>query len=337
MIKGLVSIITPCYNGEHLIGRLLESILQQDYSLIEMIVVDDGSTDGSKNAILQYKELFANKGYNLNYIYQANSGQASAINNALKYVNGEYLTWPDADDFYAAPNAISAFVEAFGNLNDDFSLVRCESKLVNEYSLDKIKSRKFCVETERILLPILDGRESAGVAGTYMTRMAFFDKMYPSRHIYDGRTPQNYQLILPLAYAGKCFTINEELFSILARSCSHSRHKESYLEHIEDVNGYMDIIEHTIPNIPAITEKEKNKYLKAARIYCLTKKFYFSLSDYKSSESFSYAKSLMAEGATISTTSKIRLQLVRLPIILRLADKIFNALKGFIACEKNND
>lgn len=327
MEKGLVSIITPCYNGENFIGRLLDSVLQQNYPQIEMFVVDDGSTDETKNIINQYKEKFINKGYNLTYIFQTNSGQATAINNALKFINGEYFTWPDADDFYAEPNAISSFVKAFESLSEDYSLVRCESKFVNENTLDKITSRKFGVDTENVLVPILDGRESAGVAGTYMTRMATFDKVYPLRHIYDGRKPQNYQLILPLAYIGKCYTINEELFSILVRSSSHSRHEESYNEHIEDVNGYMDIIEHTIPNIPNISEEKKDRYLKTARVYCLTKKFYFSLSDYKSAESFMYANALEKEGVVISSASKIRLGLIKLPLVLKLIDKAINFLK----------
>ena len=51
MKKDLVSIIIPCYNMEHYISRLLESILSQTWPYIEILVVDDGSTDGSKDVI----------------------------------------------------------------------------------------------------------------------------------------------------------------------------------------------------------------------------------------------------------------------------------------------
>ena len=61
IIKGLVSIITPCFNGEHLIFRLLDSVLKQDYQQIEMIVVDDGSMDKSKDVILSYVDKFTIK------------------------------------------------------------------------------------------------------------------------------------------------------------------------------------------------------------------------------------------------------------------------------------
>ena len=54
MQKGLVSIITPCYNTGKIIHRLLDSILEQDYPFIEMLVVDDGSTDNSKQIAEEY-------------------------------------------------------------------------------------------------------------------------------------------------------------------------------------------------------------------------------------------------------------------------------------------
>lgn len=64
MQKGLVSIITPCYNTGGVIHRLLDSVLEQDYPSISMLVIDDGSADNSKEVILSYIPLFEKKGYN---------------------------------------------------------------------------------------------------------------------------------------------------------------------------------------------------------------------------------------------------------------------------------
>lgn len=60
-VKNLVTILTPCYNGAKVIHRLLDSVLVQDYPHIEMIVVDDGSTDNSKETIESYKSKFEEK------------------------------------------------------------------------------------------------------------------------------------------------------------------------------------------------------------------------------------------------------------------------------------
>ena len=75
-MKELVSIITPCYNGEKHVHRLLESVLNQTYTNIELILVDDGSTDETKKIVLSYQEKFTEKKLKLNYIYQENKGLA---------------------------------------------------------------------------------------------------------------------------------------------------------------------------------------------------------------------------------------------------------------------
>ena len=143
MIKqGLVSIITPCYNGEKLIHRLLDSILSQDYPSIEMIIVDDGSKDKTHDVIENYINKFKQKGYNLLYLYQDNAGQAAAINKALPEVNGEFLVWPDADDYYSCCTSISEMVKAFYSLDDSYGIVRCGECWVDEKSLQVIRNYK---------------------------------------------------------------------------------------------------------------------------------------------------------------------------------------------------
>ena len=96
-----VSVIIPCYNGENVIDRSIESVYIQecDY-IIELVVVDDGSTDESKRRIHSWKSSFKSKGYILKYVYQENLGLGGAINTGLKYVTGEYLTLLDADDCF---------------------------------------------------------------------------------------------------------------------------------------------------------------------------------------------------------------------------------------------
>ena len=70
MEKELISILTPSYNNGDIIHRLLDSILMQTYQKIEMFVIDDGSTDNTKEVILKYIDKFSKRGIVLNYIYQ---------------------------------------------------------------------------------------------------------------------------------------------------------------------------------------------------------------------------------------------------------------------------
>ncbi len=96
--KSLVSIIIPCYNTERWIAEAIDSALAQTYSPIEIIVIDDGSTDKSLEIIKSYSDRL---------IYQTgtNHGQSVARNKGFQLSKGKYIQWLDADD-YLLPDKI---------------------------------------------------------------------------------------------------------------------------------------------------------------------------------------------------------------------------------------
>ena len=95
-----LSILSPCYNGEKFIGRYLENILEQSFQNYELIIVNDGSTDKSDEIIKKYKKIFEEKKITFKYLSKLqNEGHARAINDGLKMVDGQYLMWPDIDDY----------------------------------------------------------------------------------------------------------------------------------------------------------------------------------------------------------------------------------------------
>lgn len=96
MIEGLVSIITPCYNGERFIAETIESVIGQTYAQWEMIVVDDGSRDGTAEIV----KRFARGDDRIRLIRQGNSGTARARNAAMRQAEGRYIALLDADDVW---------------------------------------------------------------------------------------------------------------------------------------------------------------------------------------------------------------------------------------------
>lgn len=90
--KGLISIITPVYNGEKYIERCIRSIQAQTYKDIEHIVVDDGSQDNTKKICEKYNDKII-------FISKKNEGVSNARNTALNCANGEYVLFVDADDW----------------------------------------------------------------------------------------------------------------------------------------------------------------------------------------------------------------------------------------------
>jgi glycosyltransferase involved in cell wall biosynthesis len=88
----LVSILIPAYNAAEWLGEAIESALAQTWQNKEIIVVDDGSVDGTHHVARRYE------GPGLKVITQPNRGAASARNTALTYCQGDYIQWLDADD-----------------------------------------------------------------------------------------------------------------------------------------------------------------------------------------------------------------------------------------------
>jgi glycosyltransferase involved in cell wall biosynthesis len=104
----LVSVLIPCFNAAQYVGAAIESVLAQTYSPIEVIVVDDGSTDGSAKVL----DAFRRRGVTV--ITQANGGQCAAANLALAASKGELIKFFDADDLLA-PDMIERQVARLGS------------------------------------------------------------------------------------------------------------------------------------------------------------------------------------------------------------------------------
>lgn len=98
IVKGRVSVVTPVYNGEQFLKRFLDSLLSQTYMDMEVILVDDGSSDHTLDIAKSYTDAFCHKGYPFKIIQAKHKNASAAINQGLPYVTGEYLIWPDSDD-----------------------------------------------------------------------------------------------------------------------------------------------------------------------------------------------------------------------------------------------
>lgn len=265
-----VSIITPCYNGAKFIHRLLDSILLQTYPNIEMYVVDDGSTDKSADIIKAYIPKFSAKDYKLVYIHQDNAGQSVAINNALKLFSGEYLVWPDCDDFYSSNSAISELVRTLDASKDSVSLARCHCDLLDEQSLSKISSlpnNPYDLGHDDLFEDCLFNQNGFWFgAGNYMAKAGKIKELIPALNIYTEKNAgQNWQILLPLLYHHKCITIPKVLYSILVREVSHSRGMYTTCEQV--LNKY-DAYERTVLSVLStipISAEEENYYRNKVR------------------------------------------------------------------------
>lgn len=120
-----ITVITPTYNRCNTLYRVYNSLLSQTYKDFEWLVIDDGSTDDTKELIQGYIE---EDKINIRYYYQENRGKHIALNTAMKLVDSEYITVIDSDDEFVS-NAFEVFISYWNNIEDKslFKSITCRA------------------------------------------------------------------------------------------------------------------------------------------------------------------------------------------------------------------
>ena len=271
MVKqGSVAIITPCYNGEKYLDTWFDCIMSQTYPNVEILVVDDGSTDNSAEKLKSYEQRFTEKGYSFHYYYQENAGIAAAIQLAIKDVNTDYIYLYDTDDCIYE-NAIETMAN-FLNVNANYDMVRCNGYYTRNlpgnkdgtfYTNDELKNK------EHIFTSLIKA-EMVNWPASYMVRsIALFEKL-KNREIYISRFGQDMQIMLPVAYGGKCGYIDEPLMEYTIREDSDS-HKGDYKRKAYMTDGYTKNRIETIKMLD-MPDKEREHYIRLAQEACVSRK-----------------------------------------------------------------
>jgi GT2 family glycosyltransferase len=145
---GLVSVIIPTYNRAYILGEAIESVLQQTYRSVEVVVVDDGSTDNTQRVIEGYGPL-------VHYFCQSNAGVSAARNFGLRQARGEFIALLDSDDCWrpwkleAQVHLLRRFPE-LGMVWTDMTAVDESGKLLYATFLRKMYSAHALVAIESI-------------------------------------------------------------------------------------------------------------------------------------------------------------------------------------------
>ncbi|PJN63908.1 hypothetical protein PAEAM_10000 [Paenibacillus sp. GM1FR] len=243
-MKPLVSIITPIYNAMPYLNTFLDSVENQTYAPLELILVDDGSTDDSLSVLTERAVIMEEKGILVKVLSQNHAGQVAAVNLALPSVHGELLTWCDADDYWT-DDSIEKKVECLLT-HPDINMVRSNG-LIKDETENPIMYRE--KNNQPFLSDIFDDlfhERILELAGRFMVRTEALFSCYPNRQIPASTVDQNPQLLLPIASRSKCAYLNEELHVYCRRSSGHSSTKRSFTEtmkRIEDIKQlYLSIL-----------------------------------------------------------------------------------------------
>ena len=139
-MSALVSIIIPIYNLEKYIKHCLESVVNQTYKELEIICIDDGSTDGSAEII----KSMAESDPRIKYIYQENAGVSAARNKGLDTATGEYVMFVDGDD-YLHYQTVEILIGSAAKTQSDF--IFCNFVKVNNWEAKRSRINIIEIDT----------------------------------------------------------------------------------------------------------------------------------------------------------------------------------------------
>ena len=264
----LVSVLLNCYNAQDTISRAIDSVLNQTYKNIELVIWDDGSKDKTLEIAKSFKDkrikLFKNK---------SNIGLGRSRLKAIKVLNGDLISIIDSDDYYESKK-IEKQVLAF-HKNQKISICTTWSKILDEnfkklYFFESSASSKILKKNLKFIniIPhssIMYKKKIAMEVGWYSTNLEY---------------SQDYNLTLKLINKGEIFIIKEFLTNIISGKDNMSNSKkmaETILkENIQTLKNNLKMFKNTRSDIKIINSIKK-LYLVKLNIIMIKKDFFKSL------------------------------------------------------------
>ena len=219
----LVSVILPVYNAYPYLSETLESVIHQTYKHLEILLIDDGSSDGSGDICDEY----ANKDERIKVVHQVNSGVATARNTGLNILTGEVIAFLDSDDLYD-PEYVQTMVSAL--LQENADLVMCKYSKFSSNSTSNHNNEN-CNVFPKIESGIYN-RSSAlcalidGTIDHYLWNKVYRKKLWNSIRFPDGHLYEDEDTIFRiLDHCEMVYVLDQSLYfyRLHSSSITHSR------------------------------------------------------------------------------------------------------------------
>lgn len=221
-----ISVILPIYNVEKYLNECLDSILKQSYKNLEIILVDDGSTDTSPLICDEY----ANEDSRIVVIHKSNGGLSDARNCGLELSTGDYVFFVDSDDCLIDDNAINCLVEVVNNYHDidlvifnSITYYDVSKKIINSKPFDLLKiNGKDKMEVLKYL--IYSGKYSPSAWAKLIKRKVLIEnRIYFEKGLIAEDIDWCFRLML---YIKSIYAINDSFYQYRVRKGSISGSKK---------------------------------------------------------------------------------------------------------------
>lgn len=235
-----ISVIIPLYNVEQYVSRCLESIINQTYKNLEILVIDDGSTDNS----LQVAKSFELKDDRVKVISHLNGGVSKARNKGLEIATGDFIAFVDSDD-YLKLNMYETLIENIG----DADLIVCgySSKIDSDINESSKKNKKTILLGEQCVDYLFQMQD----ADSSVKAVVIWNKLYKKtvfntlRYNLRYKRAEDEEIIFKiLLECSKMVVINDQLYHYYQRPDNHTRLAQTFEEknntNVQIINMYKD-------------------------------------------------------------------------------------------------
>lgn len=327
MENPLISIIIPIYNVEKYLKRCLDSVVNQSYKNLDIILVDDGSTDKSGIICDEYSK----KDDRIRVIHKKNGGLSDARNTGLELVQGEYIGFVDSDDLInvdmykiminqilinKADLAICKFVKFYDkNANE---IIEMSKQNISNYNFSKNTA---CVDRENALRECLSTKKFSVSAWSKLYKKAIFNDL-----VFPYKTEmEDFAVIIDIILkCNKILLINEQLYYYYQRTNSiiNSRFKKSDLDLEKIFVRNVDLVDRFFPKI----HNQAKTNLTAHYFYVIDKIVKYDDFDEYKSVYYNYLQKLKKEFIFILFYSKHRIIRKIMFIILLINNRLYTQI-----------
>jgi len=247
--KPLVSVIIPCYNAEKFLSTTLQSVLKQTYDNIEIIIVDDGSTDSTSQIVSNLIEQNPTD-KKIIFYRQANKGVSAARNLGIQMASGEIIAFLDSDDIWY-PHKVITQLELL-DAHSDVVIVASNFDRLSPYGkllkTKKISKKIYYLDFQQLAVKNKIGTSTVMVRKEIFEKVGFFDESL--------RGPEDWDMWLRIAKVGKIAYIDEPL--AIYREHYESLSKKNPKHQEEHV---WKVIEKNVLSDSSLSEKIKKECL----------------------------------------------------------------------------
>lgn len=251
----LISVIIPVYNVEKYLERCIASILTQSYKNLEIILVDDGSSDNSGTICDRYRETDTR----VRVFHKKNGGQSSARNLALDNAHGEWIAFVDSDD-WVDMDYIKLMFEHASLTNSQISIISSVNTVNENISIKKTHPSLVLMDNEQAITNLLYQRFFSFAAyGKLYSKELFKNIRFPEGKLYEEMEP----IYKVFVKAEKVVFSNEKLYFYFQRQGSTVRSKFSIREKMDYVENTKIVLEDVKRKYPNLTNAAISRLLWA--------------------------------------------------------------------------